>query len=199
MKTYIVILSVLFANLALSGCVPVVATGATTVAVTAAEERTMGDALDDATVKTKLLASYANKDFDNLFVGIDASVNEGRVLLTGKVQKPETALEAVRIAWNIAGVKEVINEVQVTDKSGIKDFSKDAYIKSKIRGQFLLDKDIRSVNYTVEVENQVVYLFGIAQDQRELDKTANIAANTPYVQKVISHVRLKHDPLRTKQ
>ena len=188
-----------FALMNLSGCVPVVATGATTVAMTAAEERTMGSALDDTAIKARILSNYVNRDFEKLFIDVDVSVNEGRVLLTGKVKKPETAVDAVKLTWLVPGVKEVINELTVTDTSSLKDVSRDAYIKGRIKSQFLLDKDIRSVNYTLEVENAVVYLFGIAQSQAELDKTARIASTTPYVQKVISHVRLKNDPLRPKQ
>lgn len=198
-KNIVIILSGLAYVASLSACVPAVATGATTVAVTAAEERTMGDALDDTAIKTRILSNYANKDFEKLFVGIDVSVSEGRVLLTGKVQKPEVGVDAVRLAWLVPGVREVINEVFTADKSGLSDLSRDAFIKSKIRSQYLLDKDIRSINYTIEVVNGIVYIFGIAQSQAEMEKTARIASNTPYVQKVISHTRLKDNPLRKKQ
>jgi len=36
----------------------------------------------------------------------------------------------------------------------------------------------------------VVYLFGIARSQEELEKVANIASNVYGVQKVVSHVKI---------
>ena len=35
---------------------------------------------------------------------------EGRVLLTGLVGEQETRIEAVRLVWEVEGVKEVIND-----------------------------------------------------------------------------------------
>jgi osmotically-inducible protein OsmY len=44
----------------------------------------------------------------------------------------------------------------------------------------------------------VVYLFGIAHDQIELDRVTNIAGSVSHVKKVVSYVRLKSDPHRDK-
>jgi osmotically-inducible protein OsmY len=164
--------------------------------VVALQERSAGHTVDDTTIRTKLNAIYASKDFKDLFWNVDIRVNEGRVLLTGNVNKPETSVEAVRVAWTVDGVKEVINELQVNDKSGLWDYAKDVWIEQQIRTRALFAKDVRSVNYSVQVVNATVYLMGIAQDQAELDRMTYIARTTKGVQKVISHVRLKDDPRR---
>jgi len=44
--------------------------------------------------------------------------------------------------------------------------------------------------------NGVVYLFGIAQSQKELDRATGHARNVKGVVKVVSHVILKTDPKR---
>ncbi len=181
-----------------TSCVPVVATTGAVTAATVTEERTLGTAVDDAAIKTELAGRFFNKDIDNLFMNISTVVDEGRVLLTGHVANPETAVDAVKIAWSVSGVKEVINEIQVTERHSLTQTSRDIYIKSRIKGQLLLDKHIRSVNYNVEVLNGVVYLIGIAINQAELNKVTYIASHTPYVSKVVNFVRLRNDPMRGK-
>jgi len=179
-------------------CVPVVMAGAATTAVGVEQERTVGDAVDDVAIKTNLMGRYADRHFEDYFYNIDTSVSEGRVLLSGKVTTHEVAMEAVKIAWEVPNVREVINELQITNTSSVKDYSRDVYIKGRLKSQFLLDKDIRSVNYTVEVVGRTVYIFGVARNKAEMDKVLRIARNTPYVEKVVNHTRLSSDPLRNR-
>lgn len=191
------IATVVIASLLLMGCIPsLVLTGATTGGVVAAQERSAGDAVDDMGIRLTIYNLYIRKDVGDLFKNVAIRVTEGRVMLTGNVDKPETSVEAVRLAWQAKGVKEVINEIQVNDKSGIVDYARDSWIATQIRTKFLFEKNLRSVNYSVEVVNDVVYLMGIAQDEEELHKATYIASTTSYVKQVISHVILKNDPRR---
>ena len=64
-------------------------------------------------------------------------------------------------------------------------------MKTKINAKLLLEKNILNLNYSVEVVNGIVYLIGIAQDQKELDAVTEISKNTYGVISVISYVRLK--------
>ena len=76
----------------LSGCVVVAATGAVAGVSAARQERSFGNAIDDRVIKTKLDARLRQQSI-RLF-GIYTTVIEGRVLLAGRVSKPETRLEA---------------------------------------------------------------------------------------------------------
>lgn len=180
----------------LSGCIPLLAAAGTETAVVVAQERKAMDAVDDASILLKLKAKFLEQQDKDMFKNIEVKVIEGSVLLTGNVDKPESQIEAVRLAWQVDGVREVINEIQVTDKAGIWNYAKDAFISNQIRLRLIAAKDVHSINYSVLTVNQTVYLMGIAQDQNELDIVANIASTTNYVQKVVSYVRLKHDPRR---
>lgn len=181
---------------ALSGCITLATSAAGEGVVVAAQERSAGRALDDAGILVSLKEQYLRKDAKDLFANVIVKVVEGRVLLTGNVDKPETQVEAVRIAWTVDGVREVINEIQVNDQSSLLNYSRDVWISTQVRTKLLVTKGIRSVNYSVITVNQVVYLTGIAQDQAELDRATTVASTTPYVQKVVSYVRLKTDPHR---
>jgi len=180
----------------LSGCVPVLIGGGTETAVVAAQERPAGNALDDAGILLKIKNLYAQQDFKDLLANVEIKVVEGRVLLTGNVDKPDSQIEAVNLAWQVSGVKEVMNEVQVNDKAGFWNYTRDVWISTQVRSRLLLEKHLRSINYSVITVNQVVYLMGIAQDQDELDKATYLASTTGYVQRVVSYVRLKDDPRR---
>ncbi len=196
MKKNLAVISLLFVALSVSGCIPLLVGAGTETAVVVAQERSVGNAMDDASILIQLKNLYAKQDYKDLLANVEIKVVEGRVLLTGNVDKPDSQIEAVRLAWTVAGVKEVINEVQITDKAGFANYARDVWISTQIKSRLLFAKDIRSINYSLITVNQVVYLMGIAQNQGELDKATYIASTTNYVQRVVSYVRLKDDPRR---
>lgn len=180
----------------LSGCVPLLVAGGTETAVVVAQERSVGSAIDDAGILLKIKELYAQRDYKDLLANVEVKSVEGRVLLTGNVDKPESQIEAVRLAWQVPGVREVINEIQVTDQAGFANYARDVWISTQVRSKLLLEKGIRSINYSVITVNQVVYLMGIAQNQEELNKATYVASTVKYVKRVVSYVRLKDDPRR---
>ena len=184
--------------LALTACAaPGIVAGAATAGLTVAQERSIGTVIDDTAIELQI-QHYLLQASDGLFIRVGIEVHEGRVLLTGVVPAPDDRVEAVRQAWQVNGVLEVINEVQVTNRAGIVDYLRDAKITSQLRFQMLRDRDISDVNYTVETVNGIVYLMGIARSRPELDKVTTHARNIAGVQKVFSHVRLSGGDRRGK-
>jgi len=180
----------------ISGCVPVlIAAGGETAAVVS-QERSVGNAVDDAGIALNIKNRYLNYDSKDMFANVELKVVEGRVLLTGNVDKPETQIEAVRIAWEVKGVREVINEIQINDRSGFWNYTRDVWISTQIRTRLIAARNIRSVNFSVITVNQTVYVMGVAQDHDELDRVTNLISTTKYVQKVVSYAQLKDDPRR---
>lgn len=179
------------AGLALSGCTSAVIGGGAAVGVAAAQERSVGAAVDDTVIYTDITARIFAKNV-NLFSAVGVEVVEGRVLLTGSVKRPEDRVEAVRLAWQVKGVREVINEIQVTDTSSLSNYARDSWISAQLRSKLLLDKQIESLNYNVETVNGIVYMIGIAQNEAELKRATNLARTIPHVREVISHVRIKN-------
>ena len=172
------------------GCTSLAIGAAGTTAVAAAQERTIGDAIDDAIIHTGVNSQLLQADID-LFQHVGVKVVEGRVLLTGSVPTPDDRIEAVRLAWQAEGVKEVLNEVQVTDNSGIADIAADSWISVQVKTKLLFDRDIRAINYSIETVNGAVYMIGIARDAAELKRATNHARTIKGVRKVISHVRIQ--------
>ena len=184
--------------LALTACAaPGIVAGAATAGLAVAQERSIGTVIDDTAIELQI-QHYLLQASDDLFIRVGIEVHEGRVLLTGVVPAPDDRVEAVRQAWQVNGVLEVINEVQVSDRAGITDYLRDVKITSQLRFKMLRDRDIFDVNYTVETVNGIVYLMGIARSRPELDKITTHARNIAGVQKVFSHVRLSGGDRRGK-
>ena len=100
--------------------------------------------------------------------------------------------EAVRLTWEVTGVKDVINEIQIKSGEGIQDFAYDTWITTKLSAQLTFDTDVYSINYEIETVNGVVYIIGIAQNQAELDRVLTHANDIERVRRVISHVRVAY-------
>jgi osmotically-inducible protein OsmY len=179
----------------LGGCTSALIGATTTAGVALAQERSVGQAMDDTTILATI-NHYLLKKSDSLFLKVDVEVVEGRVLLTGNVDNPEDRIAVARISWQARGVREVLNELEINNQSGPRDYAKDVWITTQLKVKLLGDRQISAINYSVDTLNGVVYLFGIAQSQKELDRATGHARNIKGVVKVVSHVILKDDPKR---
>ncbi|MEE8223399.1 MAG: BON domain-containing protein, partial [Alphaproteobacteria bacterium] len=151
--------------------------------------------LRDSRIKTVINFQLLDED-PNLFRGVSTAVYEGRVLLTGIAVSVEKRDDAVRIAWEAEGVKEVINEIIVDAKGESGSFARDTWISTKLRTKLLLETDIAGINYSIDTVRGTVHLLGVAQDREELDLVLIYARNLSYVRNVVNHVILKTDPRR---
>lgn len=185
----------LMGGLSLPGCAPVAITAGTAAASAAAEERGVGGVVSDTAIRAEINARWLGHDVD-MFVAVQLEVVEGRVLLAGQVERPEHRVDAVRLAWKADGVKEVINEIRIAKSRGIGEYSRDAWIAARLRAKILFDKDIASINYSIDSVGRVVYLMGIARNEAEHERVKAHARDIPYVKRLISHVILKDDKRR---
>ena len=172
-----------------TGCTTLVGAGAT-VGVAAYQERGIKGRAKDLKIEALILEQFIKAGL-KLTTTIGVDVYEGRVLLTGASKNTKITDQAVKIAWKINGVKNVINEIQVGRSSNISNFAQDAWITTQVKSNITLDSTIYSINYTIETVNGTVYLIGIAQNKKELDNVKNHASKTKFVRNVISHVRIK--------
>jgi len=191
------LLALILCAAGLSGCsVAGVAIGAGAgTAVAASEERGLSGAISDTTIQTKINYALLDKDL-GLFRRVSTSVHERRVLLMGIVPNEDAMTNAVKIAWQVEGVREVINEIRIAPDAELADDVRDSWITAKLRARIMLDKEIDAINYSIETIDRVIYLLGIAQDGEELDRVIRTARDIEYVEKIVSHVLLKGDPRR---
>ncbi len=179
-----------------SACTPLgMATGAAAgVGTAASKEGGIGGAFTDASIKAKINDAWLQYDIDT-FSKLSTTVNQGRVLLTGVVQDPEDRVEAVRLVWQVPGVKQVMNEIRVADSEGAPGFVRDTWITTRLRTALTFEKNVQSLNYSIDTVQGVVYLMGVAMNQQELDKVTQIARTIPNVKQVVNYVKMVGEPV----
>jgi osmotically-inducible protein OsmY len=177
------------ATLMMGACAPLVVGGAATTAVIAASQpRGLGGAISDTEIQAQINHFWFQHDMD-MQSRLSTNVNQGTVLLTGRAKDPEMRLDAVRLAWQANGVKEIINEIVVDDGSTLTDSARDTWISTQLGTKLMFDRDISSINYSIETVNGVIYLMGNARDPAELERVTGHARSLPYVKRVVSYVR----------
>ena len=179
-------LAAVLAAFALSGCVGISLN---------TQERSFSHALDDFNTRTELNARLLGES-PSLFANVSTTVIEGRVHLSGTVPTNDDRIKAARLAWATPNVREVVNDIEVTETGGLGDIARDRWISAQVRSRILTDGAIRDINYTIDTQNKVVYVLGIAQDQTELDRVLQHARSVDEVRRVVNYALLKDDPRR---
>lgn len=173
----------------LSGCATAIVGAAGATAVTATQERSFGEALDDAAVsneiKTRLLRNGGMGE-------VDVEVAAGLVLLSGRVQTPELRLKAESIAWSVKRADDVANEIKIESPGGFFANASDELISTRVRARLLGSSTVQVNNFNVETYGGTVYLLGVARSAKELEKAAEEASLVGGVNQVVSYVRLRN-------
>ena len=174
---------------ALSGCATAILGAAGATAVTATQERTFGEALDDAAVSNEIKSRLvANGGLGE----VDVEVAAGLVLLSGRVQTPELRLRAESRAWSTKRADDVANEIKIESPGGFFANASDELISARVRSRLLGSSSVQASNFNVETYGGVVYLLGIARSADELETAAEEASRVGGVNQVVSYVRLRN-------
>ena len=175
----------------LASCSPVgLAVGAGASLMTASQtEKGLEGSAKDLRIKAEINHNLFQKDHE-LFGAVKVSVDNGKVLITGSVPNPQDRIEISKLSWKVGGVREVINEVQVTNKASFTNRAKDLLINKSLQTQLLLDQSINFINFNVDTVNGVVYVFGVARDQEEINRIIKHARNINYVENIINYMSI---------
>ena len=176
----------------LYSCSPsgVLASGGATTMVVAEGDRTLGTVVDDATIKINISSNLLSSS-TNLFVNVNTSVIEGRVLLTGIVDTQEIRIEAVRKVWEVNGVREVINEIEIGSKTTIKEYANDLWITTQVKGLAAKTIGLRSLSYNFETIKGKVYIAGITSRPEHLDQIIEATKTIKGVKEIVNYVIIK--------
>ena len=125
---------------------------------------------------------------------IDITIFEGRLMLTGTMRSADGRDKLVENAWQVDGVKQVIDEVFVGDRTPFGQGLADARIDQALKTRMLTSENVTSSNFKVAVSRSIVYLIGVVPNRTELDVALEIAKTTGGVQQVVTHA-IVQDPL----
>ena len=189
-------LILLYVSLALlminTGCTPagVLATGGSATMVVAEGDRSLGTVVDDATIKLNLSAKFLQSE-NKLFLDVNSNVTEGRVLLTGLVETQEIRIEAVKKVWEIEGVREVINEIEVGNKTTLKEYVNDLWINTQAKSLAAKTIGFRSFSYNFETIKGKVYIAGITSRPEQLEAIIKSTKTIRGVKEIVIYVVIK--------
>ena len=174
------------------GCSPagILAGGGSATMVVAEGDRSLGTVVDDATIKLNLSAKFLKSE-NKLFLDVNSNVTEGRVLLTGLVDTQEIRIEAVRKVWEISGVKEVINEIEVGDKTTLKEYMNDLWINTQVKSLAARTIGLRSFSYNFETIKGKVYIAGITSRPEQLQAIVESTKTIKGVNEIVNYVVIK--------
>ena len=174
------------------GCSPanILATGGGSALVVAEGERSMGAVIDDASIKVNIAAKFLNAE-NNLFVNVNTSVLEGRVLLTGLVDNQEIRIDAVRLVWEVEGVQEVINEIEIGNRSSLKDYASDLWINTQARAVAAKTVGIKAITFNFETIQSKIYIAGISSRPDLLDEMILALKNIKGVSEIVNYVIIR--------
>ena len=181
-----------FLLILIQSCAPIIGAVSMASLGSASKEKGLATSIGDTIISTKI----SNKIFKynpNIIKDTKVFVNNGSVLLTGTVLKPENKIELTKIIWKIGGVKEVNNEIQVSDMSSIKNIARDIASMSEIRARIITNKNINSLNFSIDVVNDIAYLSGIAENSEEMNLVKNQAASARFIKEVFNYISLNTD------
>ncbi len=192
MKNNVILLFILITFINILGCSPanVLVGGAGTGMVVAEGDRSLGTVVDDATIKVNIAAKFINSQ-DNLFINISTSVLEGRVLLTGLVDNQEIRIDAVRKVWEVDGVNEVINEIQIGNRSTLKEYAQDLWITTQVKAMAAKTIGLRAISYNFETIKGKVYVAGITSRPNQLEDLLSAIKTIKGVSEIINYVIIK--------
>ena len=182
------IFSAALLSLSLAGCTTI-----TTAGIKKGDERNFARSINDVNAERAIKARLKRAEGFKL-KGVNVDVREGIVLLAGNVPRQEDRIEAERVAWSAPRVDQVGNEILIKDKQGAIRNAKDGLLTTSVKTRLTADKYVKSRNLNVESHDGVVYLLGVARNQAELERAAQIASETRGTREVISYVKVAGIP-----
>ena len=167
------IILIFFSLFILYGCVGVSSQGVLGTGVTIyTDPRSLGTQIDDSIMQKSLSIRVAQVN-SKYILSVSTKVIDGHIYLNGTVDTVDEKILLTKLAWKIEGARSVKNNLKVKDKFSLKNEAKDLLITSQIKVALLANKKVKSVNYQINTVNQIIYIFGIAQNEEERREVIN--------------------------
>ncbi len=177
----------------LTGCVGVGSKGLFGTGVSVAlDPRTVGTQIDDSIMQKTISAKILAKDKKYL-ISVKTKVLDGRIFITGKVDRPEEKLLITKLAWETKGTRSVRNDIKIKEEFNFKQSAKDVLITSQLRTAIIVNKNIKATNYQIDTYKKKIYIYGIALTSEEKDLVISEAKEILDVEDVIASIILVED------
>ena len=177
----------------LTGCAGVGSKGLFGTGVSVAlDPRTVGTQIDDSIMQKSITTKILAKDKKYL-LSVKTKVLDGRIFITGKVDRPEEKLIITKLAWETKGARSVRNDIKIKEEFNFRQSAKDLLITSQLRTALIVNKNIKATNYQIDTYKKKIYIYGIALTLDEKDLVISEAKEILDVEDVIASIILVED------
>ncbi len=166
----------------LSGCAPLLVSGAVMTGIVATDRRTTGAQVEDEGIELKVASAVRQDLGDRVHLNV-TSFNR-KVLLSGEARTQADKDRAEKLAQNQENVQSVVNDLAVAMPSSLTQRSKDTVITSQAKAAFVDAKDLQVNSIKVVTERGIVYLMGRVT-AREAKRASDIVRGIGGVVKVV--------------
>ncbi len=170
----------------------------------APDARSAAAAVTDTWITAKIQSKYV-LDADVKARDIDVTTQNGVVTLTGAVGSERERRQAMALARNTDGVLQVTDQLQLVPPERTADGAgaaarvngttgnvvtgvDDAWITTKVQGQYFLEPDVKGNDIDVDTRNGVVTLAGSVESQAARQLAESIARETEGVSRVVNRL-----------
>ena len=148
---------ILIIMLNLQSCAAPIIGGVGAVAFSSsAQEKGLGTSINDKVIYVKL----RNAIYDwnpSVSQKVSISVDNGAILITGQLKNIDTKIKLTKVVWEVKGVKEVNNKVQISETNNLKNIAKDLASLGEIRAKLMASKKLNSLNFSIDVVNNSLH------------------------------------------
>ena len=152
-----------------------------------------------------LTAKIQSKYFlDDLVKGheINVETNNGTVTLNGTIGSEAQRRQALALARNTDGVRQVVDRLRVEAQAGgstgatgtvrpVEPLTRpDEWITTKVQAQYFLDQTVRARRIDVDTAKGVVTLTGTVESAEEKQQAEQIARDTEGVRRVVNRLTI---------
>lgn len=177
------VLAAVTLSVGLSACAPLIVGGAVGGALVAVDRRTSGAQLDDQGIELRS-RNRMKDELGDARARVAVTSYNRRVLLTGEAASEAVKTQITQIVSGVPNVREVINELGVTNSPTLTERAADTLITGRLKAALVDAKDLAASAFKVITERGTVYLMGRVT-QREADRATDLARNTPGVTRVV--------------
>lgn len=146
--------------------------------------------VDDSFIKAKIIGKISSLKLSNLS-DITVSVSLGEVLLTGYASNQVNRLQIVENVWEVDGVTNIYNEIQISSSVKLSERTEDAVFESRLMTRLLFKSGINSNNYSLDVVGGTVYAIGLAENLDEKTKIEDFLSKMRDIRKLVTIINIK--------
>ena len=177
----------------LQSCAVPILGGVGAIAISStAQEKGLGTSINDKVIYLKLRNAIYEWN-SSVSQKISISVDGGSILVTGQLKNVDTKIELTKIIWEVNGVKEVNNKVQISETNNLKNIAKDLASLGEIKARLMASKKLNSLNYSIDVVNNIAYISGIASSEEEISIVTQIVQEARFIKEVQNFVKVNKD------